>query len=383
MDSALARGVGIVLLAMASCASVVPRAHAQDKPKPAAAEREDVVITRVYDIRDLTRQIPDYPFLGSVVGSIPRVAETRPPEGGGGLFGDQKPAAAKRTPETMATEVMNLVKETVEPESWRDAGGTVGAIRVVDGVLVVTQTQSAQQMIASLFEQFRETKARIVRIRARWITLDDAQLARIQGGPSTRPASVFPAVDVAGLLKESPDAVKYRGEIACYNWQTVHLVAGHVRSAVTDLSPVVGQGAIGYDATVEFVRSGAMLQVTPMVQPDGTVALDLHSLVNELDEPSGLIDLKKLTPATAGVIAERCIAIHAREDQQVADGQQYFTAATLVRRLDQVERLQRLTVMLQCRLPGQLLRRTVSSQHRVGDRLGQVVADRRLAEVVR
>jgi hypothetical protein len=48
-----------------------------------------------------------------------------------------------------------LITETVDPESWRDAGGTTGSVREFNGQLVVTQSAAAHDRIAKLLQDLR------------------------------------------------------------------------------------------------------------------------------------------------------------------------------------------------------------------------------------
>jgi len=56
--------------------------------------------------------------------------------------------------ESMAS-LVNLLQTTVDPESWREAGGNVGAIVDFSDILVVTQTYQAHEMIWELLAQLR------------------------------------------------------------------------------------------------------------------------------------------------------------------------------------------------------------------------------------
>jgi len=51
--------------------------------------------------------------------------------------------------------LMTLIQASVEPESWRAAGGNVGAICDFSELLIVTQTQTAHQQIWDLLENIR------------------------------------------------------------------------------------------------------------------------------------------------------------------------------------------------------------------------------------
>jgi hypothetical protein len=55
--------------------------------------------------------------------------------------------------EDKADRVIQIIKETVAPDSWRDAGGAVGSIREINGRLVVAQTETNHALIARLLEE--------------------------------------------------------------------------------------------------------------------------------------------------------------------------------------------------------------------------------------
>ena len=89
---------------------------------------------RAYDIRDIV----------AVVG--------RAPEGSR----DEN----ARTAQEAVDEVTRLITETVDPESWRDAGGSVGAIRELAGRLFIAQRTLAHQQIERLLNDIRTEFAR-------------------------------------------------------------------------------------------------------------------------------------------------------------------------------------------------------------------------------
>jgi hypothetical protein len=59
------------------------------------------------------------------------------------------------TQEEGAEMLVRMIEETIEPDTWRDAGGTWGAIRELSGMLVVTQTSEAHEQVLRLLEQLR------------------------------------------------------------------------------------------------------------------------------------------------------------------------------------------------------------------------------------
>lgn len=77
-------------------------------------------VTRVYDVRDLMRQ------------------------GEAGGDGAKREAAA-----------IKLLTDSIDPASWREHGGQVGSVRVLNGQLVVTQSPENHKAVANLLKQTR------------------------------------------------------------------------------------------------------------------------------------------------------------------------------------------------------------------------------------
>jgi len=55
---------------------------------------------------------------------------------------------------------MRLIMTTVQPESWRDAGGPSGSITSFKGKLVIKATEAAHKEVAQLLEMLREGPAK-------------------------------------------------------------------------------------------------------------------------------------------------------------------------------------------------------------------------------
>jgi hypothetical protein len=63
--------------------------------------------------------------------------------------------AEGRTREDSAEELVTHITETIYPDTWRDAGGTIGAIREASGLLIITQTSVGHAATSRLLEQLR------------------------------------------------------------------------------------------------------------------------------------------------------------------------------------------------------------------------------------
>ena len=92
-------------------------------------------LTRVYDVRDLVRTAPAPG--GGAKGAAPRV-----------------PPPPPRTDPARLARLIGKI-QVVEPDTWRDKGGQVGAVRELQGQLIVTQTPWNQRLIVYTLERER------------------------------------------------------------------------------------------------------------------------------------------------------------------------------------------------------------------------------------
>jgi len=68
-------------------------------------------------------------------------------------------------------ELKQLIQDTIDPESWRDAGGNVGTIANLENQIVVTQTANAHKQIQDLLRELRRERALQIAVEARFITI--------------------------------------------------------------------------------------------------------------------------------------------------------------------------------------------------------------------
>jgi len=261
--------------------------------KAAEAKKVEPLVVRMYNVQDLMMGRdsrysgplpPTHPDAG---GSFLQSATQQAQAGGGGaglfsvastLVGDQAAIASTLSPEV----VTEVIQRTIDPENWEESGGR-GKITSVGALLVVTQTAENQKKIAELLEQFRAQR-QMVAIEARWVLLDDAQVAQLvpEGAKRTVPLEITPAALAAADAK-----VIYRGWITCFDRQRVHVVTGKAQIYIAGATPVVSDGAVGWDAQIGSTLMGAMVEIVPALSPDGkAVTVDLQSHVSEADGES-------------------------------------------------------------------------------------------------
>jgi general secretion pathway protein D len=83
------------------------------------------------------------------------------------------------TREERVEALLELIRNTIEPDSWRDTGGTEAAIAELGGQLVVTQTASAHADIQDLLGKLRDQRAIQIAIEARFITITSNYLEEL------------------------------------------------------------------------------------------------------------------------------------------------------------------------------------------------------------
>jgi len=134
--------------------------------------------TAVYDINDLLQKIPifnDAP-LTDLTQVNKRTNATAPAKEASRPWsresdddddeGGHDPERASRV-----QSIINLLQDTVAPDSWRDRGGSVGNINEINGQLVITQNSSAQRQIADVLGKLREQRAVQIAVEARFVTV--------------------------------------------------------------------------------------------------------------------------------------------------------------------------------------------------------------------
>ncbi|MCK6455488.1 MAG: hypothetical protein L6Q92_03005 [Phycisphaerae bacterium] len=144
-------------------------------------------VTQVYNVQDLLVLVPNFTGLqinlqnvGQGVGQERQRGQAGgggggQGQGGQGLFqgggqgqGGQDELAQLQNPLDL---LVTLIQQTIDPESWREAGGNIGSIQPLNNQLIVTQTASAHSQIRDLLRQLREARALQIAVEARYIQI--------------------------------------------------------------------------------------------------------------------------------------------------------------------------------------------------------------------
>ena len=140
----------------------------------AALDRE--TYTATYDINDLLMEIPM--FGDAPVTDLTRVnqraasAESRSSEQPWRQHdGDEDESEDDPEQTGRVREILDLIQDTISPDSWYSRGGSIGSIREFNGQLVVTQNSAAQRQIGDLLGKLRQQRAIQIAVEARFITV--------------------------------------------------------------------------------------------------------------------------------------------------------------------------------------------------------------------
>lgn len=129
-----------------------------------------------YDIHDLIVSIPDFRgpeidisnagqnqnqqgglaggrFVGQGGGGLGGGGGAGGGGAGGNLFEDGDQEDEEQDAEDAIQPLIDLIQQTIEPESWRESGGNVGSISALNQQLIVTQTSTAHAQLRDLLRR--------------------------------------------------------------------------------------------------------------------------------------------------------------------------------------------------------------------------------------
>ena len=125
----------------------------------------------VYDIRDLLIDVAQ--FAKNVGGDRERMLNQSSAYGGRkGLFespGHSGDGLAANAEEGLAGQLITIIQQNVEPDSWLQTGESDASIRELNGQLIVYNTSEAHSQIRGLLEQLRSRRALQIAVEARFL----------------------------------------------------------------------------------------------------------------------------------------------------------------------------------------------------------------------
>lgn len=141
----------------------------------------------VYDIRDLLVRIPRFANAPQIdlareqataAGTANEPVFSVSSSGNDSAAGyDESPQANDERTESV-DGLLDIIRTTVAPDSWREAGGD-GALRELNGQLIVYNTSDAHQQVRDLLSQLRETRALMIAVEGRFLIVGSNFLEEI------------------------------------------------------------------------------------------------------------------------------------------------------------------------------------------------------------
>ncbi|HEY3321752.1 MAG TPA: hypothetical protein VGP72_14875 [Planctomycetota bacterium] len=133
----------------------------------------EAVELRIYDVSDLTQTIQDFPGWEMELVTGGNQGGGGGGGGGGGAAGGAAFTGPAKTAPTL-TNIADMIRNRVRPESWDPALGT--SIEERAGKLVVMQRPEVHALINKLLSDFRATQKMMINIESRFLTIREAYL---------------------------------------------------------------------------------------------------------------------------------------------------------------------------------------------------------------
>lgn len=293
-----------------------------------------VTLTRVYDIRDLIINVPDFTDAPDFSLNSTSNNQNQNPQGGGGIgqgasvtqantlfdsstsqSGGQREKPGP-TRQELVDQITKLITDTVAPDSWRDSGGTVGALKELQGNLIVTQTPENQKALVNLLDQLRETRAIQVTVETRFLTvqrnfledvgvdlnmifnLNGSMSKNISQIPVSSTSDAFtagPTTSVPGSIGTTATSLTTSAtylddfqvsmivratqatvqsllvqapRVTLFNGQRAYVLVSTQQAYVSNLVASVGTGVSAFTPQISIIDSGVLLDVTATVSAD-------------------------------------------------------------------------------------------------------------------
>jgi hypothetical protein len=220
--------IGIVLLFTGTLWA--QSATQPDLPAPAiGGQSPPTTVTRVYDLRNYLAHADDYPITPR-----PKLPASRPaPRTDSSDIGPEPvgyyqlgQSDAPGSPQAKAADLIKMIVSLVEPDSWRDAGGSTGFITVVNGKLYVTQTPESQTRVAKIIDAVTADANRTLGITVTWLLLTHDELTALRDPASPDTGAAVVRLDEQALQKEAAKTKPFaRAHLLCTDGQTVHITS--------------------------------------------------------------------------------------------------------------------------------------------------------------
>jgi hypothetical protein len=230
-------------------------------------EAKPEIVLRSYNISELVQTVPDYPLEAPPVPVVQQLPAPTPGTPAG------QAAVQKVEPSSKIDALLELIRTFVASDSWKENGGTLGTMQLLDSTLIISQTEENHHKIQSLLEDIRRDSAVdvLIQVDACWLLLSPEQFASLQNSKG-----------IPAKLMEEPQSLYCRARTLGFNGQTLSVSSGRLSEVVDRAMPVVGQNFGAYDLQSRHERAGVALQVTPRLSRDRkAITIDVRSTVTD------------------------------------------------------------------------------------------------------
>ncbi len=230
-------------------------------------------VTREYDINDLLFVPTDYPNTNSGPTRAERVAE-----------------------------IVQYVRQNVDPNSWGDVGGRADPDRPgrisasgVRPVLLITATPENHAKIRAVLDSLRASQGLQVSVQVRVVTVADADVPRLLANvkplrdplappKASLPATVLSQADADAVVAAAGPGSTTAPRLTVFSGQRAALSATTDQAYVSAYTTLVRPGGTtAYEPIQRSVTTGLTFTVQATVSPDrGYVFVDLHPTVTAL-----------------------------------------------------------------------------------------------------
>ncbi len=276
-------------------------------------------VIRAYDIRDLVVRVPD--FTESPEFDLSSIATDD--VGGQSIFEDSSVEEEEQLPRSeLLIRIMDLIRNTVDPEGWRAAGGLNSSMEELNGTLIVNTTNDNHRQLTALLAQLREQRALQISIDGRflfvtqnfleevgvdvdiaWNATNEFLASPVLIGNNTATMATAEETDVPGSLapvafpsfffsgpggnpvqfliddlqvdlliratQEDRRSLSVNTpRLTMFNGQRAYMTVSRQIAFVSDLEPVGSGDAIAFDPEIDVVSDGVVLDVEATISAD-------------------------------------------------------------------------------------------------------------------
>ena len=255
-------------------------------------------VTKVYDVRDLIMWVPDYmaPTLDFPHG-IHRETETG--ERTGRLFADVEDDEEPLTPEESLYELVDLIKQVIEPGTWDE--GTGHGIRGRTGMIVATHLPETHRRVEKLLKDLRKHRRKMVSVHVSFVQPTAAVMAQIM--KQKRLLAVTAAEKAALSALAGPKLCE--AKLLAMDGQQVYVTAGETVEFIRTIEKEV---------EIHQANSVMIAWARPVVTESGTVMLNMGA------------SFAKLMPQKQTNVAPSMKCLTVRGTYRIPDGGMLLTS---------------------------------------------------------